>query len=102
LVACLGGDLEGEGPGVELVVPEEVGVVGPGEVGRQLGDLGLDGFADGPLEVVDLGLLLGTDGSGRHGKAPPGMSGFLPLSPIGPSCTKIPPTFVTLTGRRCR
>jgi len=99
LLVGLGGDLQGDGADLEFVVAEEVGVVGVGEVGGQFADLGLDGLANGPLQLVDLGLLIGTDGWGRHRKAPPGRSGFPPLSPIGPLCTKIPPTFVTPTDR---
>ena len=33
-------------------------------------DLGVDGLADGLVEVLDLGLLLGRQGCGRHGWTP--------------------------------
>ena len=67
LLDGLGGDPVGQGADLELVLAEEVGVVGGGEVGRQFADLGVDGLADGLLEVLDLGLLLGCPGCGRQG-----------------------------------
>jgi hypothetical protein len=59
LLEGLGGDLVGQGADLELVIAEEVGVVGGGEVGGEFADLGVDGFADGSGEFLDLGLLLG-------------------------------------------
>src|SRR5690348_9229355 len=47
LLDRLGGDLLGEGADLELVPPEQVGVVGRGEVGGEFADLGVDGLADG-------------------------------------------------------
>src|SRR3954469_23820400 len=58
LLDGLGGDLVGEGADLELIVAEEVGVVGGGEVGGEFIELGVDGLADGLGQVVDLGLLL--------------------------------------------
>jgi hypothetical protein len=55
----LGGDLVGEGADLELVVAEEVGVVGADEVGGELADLGVDGLVDLPGELLDVGLLVG-------------------------------------------
>ena len=84
LLEGLGGDPVGEGADLELVVPEEVGVVGRGEVLRQLADLGVDGLADGPLQILDLGLLLRRQGGARHGWTPVPVSGFPPCPPFSP------------------
>ena len=54
----LGGDLVGDGADLELVVAEEVSVVGGCEVGGQVLDLGVDGLVDFLGEALDLGLLL--------------------------------------------
>jgi hypothetical protein len=43
----------------EFVVAEDVGIVGGGEVGGQLVDLGVDGLTDSSGEVIDFSLLLG-------------------------------------------
>ena len=59
LLEGLGRDLVGEGTDLELVVAEEMGVVGGGEVGGEFVDLGVDRFADGFGEVLDLSSLLG-------------------------------------------
>jgi len=59
LLDRLGGDLVGEGADRELVLAEEVGVVGGGEVGGELADLGVDGLADLLGECLDVGLLIG-------------------------------------------
>jgi hypothetical protein len=55
----LGGDLVRQGADRELVVAEEVGVVGGEEVGGQLVDLGGDGRMDLASESLDLGSLVG-------------------------------------------
>ena len=54
-----GGDFEGEGADLELVVADEVGVVGGGKVGGEFADLGVDGLVDLAGELLDVGLLLG-------------------------------------------
>ena len=58
LLNGLGGDLLGDGADLELVVAEEVSVVGGREVGGQVLDLGADGLVDLLGEALDLGLLL--------------------------------------------
>ena len=97
----LGGDLVGDGADRELVVAEEVGVVGGGEVGGQFVDLGVDGLADGLGEVLDLGLASPAarvrtawldSGSG---------SGFPSAVTLSLLCTKIPPTFKRPTDVSC-
>jgi hypothetical protein len=55
----LGGDLVGEGADLELVVAEEVGIVGAEEVGSEFADLGVDGLVDLSGELLDVGLLFG-------------------------------------------
>src|SRR5512135_226523 len=97
LLNRLGGDLVGEGADLELVVAKEVGVVGGGEVGGQLVDLGLDRLADGSREVLDRGLLLGRQRCGWHGRTPVPGSDSPQRSLISLLCTKIPPTFKTPT-----
>jgi hypothetical protein len=67
LLDRLGGDPVGEGADLELVVAEEVGVVGGGEVGGELVEFGVDGLVDGSGEIVDLGSLLRRQGCGWHG-----------------------------------
>ena len=84
LLDGLGGDLVGEGADLELVVAEEVGIVGGGEVGGQFADLGVDGLADGSGEVLDLGLLLGRSGVRWHGGLRFRGSGFPQKSPPSP------------------
>jgi len=64
LLKRLGGDLEREGADLELVVAEDVSVVGRGEVGGEFADLGLDGLADGLGKILDLGLLFERKGCG--------------------------------------
>jgi len=54
----LGGDLVGDGADLELVLAEEMGVVGGREVGGELVDLDVDGHADLLGEALDLGSLL--------------------------------------------
>jgi hypothetical protein len=66
----LGGDLVRQGTDLELVVAEEVGIVGGGEVGGQFADLGVDGLADRSGEILDLGLLLGGQRGRRPGRTP--------------------------------
>jgi hypothetical protein len=46
----LGGDLVSEGTDPELVVAEEVGVVGIYEVGGEFADLGINGLVNLPGE----------------------------------------------------
>jgi hypothetical protein len=58
LLDGLGGDPVGQGADLEFSVAEEVGIVGVGELGGELVDLGGDGLLDGAGEVIDLGLLL--------------------------------------------
>jgi hypothetical protein len=48
LLDGFGGDLVGQGADLELIVAEEMGIVGGGEVGGQFADLGVDGLMDGP------------------------------------------------------
>jgi hypothetical protein len=67
LLEGLGGNRVGQGADLELVVAEEAGVVGGGELGGEFADLGVDSRAEGSGEVVDLGLLLGRPRLGRHG-----------------------------------
>ena len=55
----LGGDLVGQGTDLELVVTEEVGVIGGEEVGGEFADLGVDGLVNLPGELLDVGLLVG-------------------------------------------
>ena len=59
LLEGLGGDLVGRGADLELVVAEEVGIVGGGKVGGEFVDLGVDGLADLPGKLINVGLLLG-------------------------------------------
>ena len=59
LLEGLGRDPVGEGTDLELVVAEEMGVVGGGEVGGEFIDLGVDRVTDGFGEVLDLSSLLG-------------------------------------------
>jgi hypothetical protein len=59
LLDGLGGDLVRQGEDRELVLAEEVGIVGGGEVGGEFADLGVDRLTEGSGEIVDLGLLLG-------------------------------------------
>lgn len=66
LLDGLGGDLVGDGADLELIVAEEVGIVGGGEVGGEFVEFGIDGLADGSGEIVDLGLLLRRQGCGWH------------------------------------
>jgi hypothetical protein len=54
----LGGDLMGQRADLKLVVAEEVGVVGGGEVGGEFADFGVDGLADVLGELSDVGLFL--------------------------------------------
>jgi len=63
----LGGDLVGDGADLELVVAEEVGVVGGDEVGGEFADLVVGGLTDGSGEIVDLGLFLGRQRMQWHG-----------------------------------
>ena len=86
-----------QGAELELVVSEEVGVVGGGEVGRQLCDLGVDGLAAGLRVVVEFGLLLGRQGCGRPSWTPVPAPGSPQKSSTSLLCTKIPPTFKTPT-----
>jgi hypothetical protein len=51
----LGGELEGQGAVLELVVVEGMGVLGGGEVGGELADFGVDGLMDRPDETRDVG-----------------------------------------------
>src|SRR5262249_17307616 len=67
-------------------------VIGGGEIGGQLVDLGIDGLADGPGEILDRGILLRRQGCGRHGRTPVPGSSFSQPSPFSRFCTKIPPT----------
>ena len=97
LLDGLGGDLVGDGADLELVVAEEVGVVGGGEVGGQFVDLGVDGLADGLREVLDLGLLLGRAGVRTAWVGSGSVVGFSAAIADSLLCTKIPPTFKTPT-----
>src|SRR5262245_2342071 len=99
LLDRLGGDLVGDRAELELVLSEQVGIVGGGEVGGQLVDLGIDGLADGSREVLDLGLLCGRQRCGRHRWTPVPGPGFPRRSPFSLLCTKIPPTFEQLSDR---
>ena len=76
LLDCLGGDPVRQGADLELIFAEEVGVVGMGEVGSKLADLGVDGLADRLLEIRDLRLFLGRHRCGRHGWTPFSGAGF--------------------------
>jgi hypothetical protein len=59
---------------VELVVAEEVGIVGGRQVGGQFVNLGLDRLVEGSGEVRNLGRFLRRQGCGGHGRTPvPGM-----------------------------
>lgn len=62
LLDGLGSEPLGRGADLELVVTEEVGIVGGGEVGGKFADLGVHCLADGSGEFVDLSLLLGRKG----------------------------------------
>jgi hypothetical protein len=55
----LGGDLVSEGTDLELVVAEEVGIVGGDEVGGEFANLGVDGLVNLLGELLDVGLLVG-------------------------------------------
>ena len=100
LLEGLGGALVGEDADLELVVAEEVGVVGGGEVGGQLVNLGLDRLAEGLSKVLDLGLVLGCPRCGWQGRTPVPGSDSPQRSRISLVCTKIPPTFKTPTAAR--
>jgi hypothetical protein len=76
LLDGLGGDLVRQGADGELVLAEEMRVVGGGEVGGQFADLGVDGLSDGLGERVDLRLLLGVLRCRRHGGTPLPGNGF--------------------------
>ena len=98
LLDRLGGDLVSNIADLELVVTEDVGVVGGGEVGGQLADLSIDCFADGSGEILNLGPLLGREWIRRHGRLPFQRTGFHAAAHSRRLCTKIPPTLVTPTG----
>ncbi len=98
----LGGDPVSQGADLEFVGTEQVSVVGAGEVGGQFGDFGIAGLADGLSEALDLGLLLGAQRRGWHGRTPVPGSDSPQRSPISLLCTKIPPTFKTPTVDRPR
>jgi hypothetical protein len=49
----------GEGTDLELVVTEEVGLLGGEEVGGEFADLGVDGPVNLSGEPLDVGLLVG-------------------------------------------
>jgi hypothetical protein len=55
----LGGDPMGEGSDLELVIAEEVGVIGGDEVGGEFADLGVNGLVNLSGELLDVGLLVG-------------------------------------------
>ena len=59
LLDRLGGDPLGEGADLELVVAEQVGVIGGGEVGGQFANLHVDGLANSLSKIFEFGLLLG-------------------------------------------
>lgn len=70
LLDGLGGDFVRQGAHVKLVLAEEVGIVGGGEVGSEFADFGVDGLADGLGQCVDFRLFLGGKGCRSHGRTP--------------------------------
>lgn len=67
LLDRLGGDPVSGEADLELVIAEEVGIIGGGKVGGEFADLAVDGLVNGSGQILDLGLLLGRQGCRGHG-----------------------------------
>jgi hypothetical protein len=93
----LGGDLVGQVAQLELVGPEEVLVVGADQQAGECIDLCLGGLADGLRQGLGLGDFLGRQRRRRHDRLLGTKLPFLTSGQRPPLCTKIPPTFKTLT-----
>ena len=96
LLDRLGRDLVGQGADRELVLAEEVGIIGGSQVGGEFADLAVDGFMNGPGQILISACFSGDRGvdamvaSSADGASPQN-------SQPSPLCTKIPPTFKTPT-----
>ena len=72
------------GADLELVVAEEMGVLGGGQVGGQFADLTVNGLVNSSGQVLDLGLLRGRQGCRCHGglRCKTGFSSEFTASPL--------------------